>query len=316
LAARRAEPAALGPYRHRGGGRLPARRVRESAAHRLSAPCGKAAQRLLHSSDVAGAVAAAAEKLVCYDCGVACDLDQMKRQRLFFLRRMNAWAPVERPAAPARPAAGRRLAAPRPLTRFAQGELTAIGFATPSWARRPILAHLDLVRHLPRVFRRAGLDIAYSRGFHPKPGLSFGPALGLGMWSLGELMDVKLSDEVTPAELLRRLNAVSLAGIEFLAAAVLPESEPALDGFWCGRSIGLLARRHQIRDGPCGLRRWRASVGRAARAPRQPEVGACFAGGRATVDHRRDPGERDSARGLAAKLGWLGARPTTSSPLA
>ena len=84
------------------------------------------------------------------------------------------------------------------------------------------------MRHLPRIFRRAGLDVAYSRGFHPKPGFCFGPALGLGMPSLGELLDVKLSDEVTPAELLRRLNAVSLAGIEFLAAAALQESASAL----------------------------------------------------------------------------------------
>ena len=84
------------------------------------------------------------------------------------------------------------------------------------------------MRHLPRIFRRAGLDIAYSSGFHPKPALSFGPALGLGMPSLGEILDVKLSDDVTPAELLRRLNAVSLAGIEFLAATTLQESQPAL----------------------------------------------------------------------------------------
>jgi radical SAM-linked protein len=152
----------------------------------------------------------------------------MKRQRLFFLRRMNAWAPVERPAPTARPSAGGHRTAPRPLTRFAQGEAHRYRLRYTKLGPAAYLAHLDLVRHLPRIFRRAGLDIAYSRGFHPKPGLSFGPALGLGVPSLGEILDVKLSDEVIPAELLCRLNAVSLAGIEFLAAAALQESQPAL----------------------------------------------------------------------------------------
>jgi radical SAM-linked protein len=120
------------------------------------------------------------------------------------------------------------IAAPRPLTRFAQVEARRYRLRYTKLGQAAYLAHLDLVRHLPRIFRRAGLDIAYSHGFHPKPGLCFGPALGLGMSSLGELLDVKLSDELTPAELLHRLNAVSLTGIEFLAAAALQESEPAL----------------------------------------------------------------------------------------
>ena len=53
-------------------------------------------------------------KLVCYDCGVACDLDAMKSERLFYLRRMNAWAAVgaraggarSRPTAPSATGAG------------------------------------------------------------------------------------------------------------------------------------------------------------------------------------------------------------------
>jgi radical SAM-linked protein len=80
---------------------------------------------------------------------------------------------------------------------------------------------LDLVRHLPRAFRRAGLEIYYSKGFHPKPGLAFGPALGLGIPSLGELLDVKLVDKLPPDEILSRLREVSPPGIEFLDIAAL-----------------------------------------------------------------------------------------------
>ena len=282
----------------------------KAIAQRLSPPCGKSVHRMLHPSNVADAVQAAAEKLVCYDCGVACDLDEMKRQRLFFLRRMNAWAPVERAAAAARPAAGEHLSAPRPRTRFAQAEARRYRLRYTKLGQAAYLAHLDLVRHLPRIFRRAGLDIAYSRGFHPKPGLSFGPALGLGMPSLGELLDVKLSDELSPAELLRGLNAVSLPGIEFLAAAALQESEPAL-----GR---ILARAQYAVFLPDGVRAATAITAYVAGAP-------LLAARRERQDSRRSApalrvdvrpsitdvaaASEDDARVLAAKLGWLGARP-------
>jgi hypothetical protein len=122
----------------------------KALAHRLSPPCGKSLQRMLHPSDVAEAVQAAGEKLVCYDCGVACDLDEMKRQRLFFLRRMNAWAPVERPAAAARPPAGTHRTAPRPLTRFAQSEARRYRLRYSKLGQAAYLAHLDLVRDVER----------------------------------------------------------------------------------------------------------------------------------------------------------------------
>jgi radical SAM-linked protein len=70
--------------------------------------------------------------------------------------------------------------------------------------------------------------VFYSIGFHPKPELSFGPALGLGIPSLGELLDVKLIDRVPPAELMRRLQAVTLTGIDFLGAVALGDNDRAL----------------------------------------------------------------------------------------
>ncbi len=68
-----------------------AKEYRKALKDRLSPPCGKPYKKLLHPSSVAAAEAGAKDKLVCYDCGVACDLDAMKAERLFYLRRMNAW---------------------------------------------------------------------------------------------------------------------------------------------------------------------------------------------------------------------------------
>ena len=37
---------------------------------------------------------------------------------------------------------------------------------------------------LMRLFRRAGVEVAYTRGFHPKPAFAFGPALAIGCFLL------------------------------------------------------------------------------------------------------------------------------------
>jgi radical SAM family uncharacterized protein/radical SAM-linked protein len=211
---------------------------RKALKDRLSPPCGKIYKKLLHPNNVAEAEALAAKKLVCYDCGVACDLEGMKAERLYYLRRMNAWAPpvtVNAPRAisedaPANPKPGSR---PQPTTKIDQGEARRYRLRYAKVGRAAYLGHLDLVRHLPRIFRRAGLELFYSLGFHPKPELTFGPALGLGIPSLGELLDVSLTEEMSAQELLARLRPVSLPGVELLEAVVLGNNDRAL-----GRVIG------------------------------------------------------------------------------
>ncbi|HVR62259.1 MAG TPA: TIGR03960 family B12-binding radical SAM protein [Polyangia bacterium] len=205
---------------------------RKALKDRLSPPCGKPYKQLLHHTNVADAEAGRKQKLVCYDCGIACDLDAMKTERLYYLRRMNAWIkPPATTAAAARPEAGAVVAKgkrPQPTARIEQGAAQRYRLRYTKTGRVAYLGHLDLIRHLPRIFRRAGLELFYSGGFHPKPDLSFGPALGLGIPSLGELIDVRLIDRLSPDELLRRLRPVSLGGVDFLAAAALGDSDRAL----------------------------------------------------------------------------------------
>jgi len=203
---------------------------RKALKDRLSPPCGKPWKQLLHANNVADAEAGRAQKLICYDCGIACDLDAMKAERLFYLKRMNAWTKptvtaMERPERPTHAAGARRSA---PVTRIAQDEPRAYRLRYTKLRRVAFLGHLDLIRHLPRIFRRAGVDLFYSVGFHPKPDFSFGPALGLGVPSLGEVLDVKLVDRVPPDELLARLAQVTLEGIDFLQAVALGEGDRGL----------------------------------------------------------------------------------------
>ncbi len=54
------------------------------------------------------------------------------------------------------------------------------------------LSHLELVRTFIRAFKRAELDLVYSRGYHPMPKLSFTCALPVGVESMEEMLEIEL----------------------------------------------------------------------------------------------------------------------------
>ncbi len=259
---------------------------RKAVKHRASPPCGKVAGMLIHHTNLADAQPDK-RKLVCYDCGVACDLTKMREDRLVALRVLGA---SERPAreqakidaagdvatldisergggSPAEldQARGARdlgrtsptpnLHATSPLDpnkreteRAERVRLNGYsGSGTPyatyrlkfaKVGRAAFLGHLDLVRLLSRSFRRADLPLATTRGFSPKPRLTFGPALGLGIPSLGELCDVDIDHcvpgkhaweieegdvrvELEASEVFERLAAVCPPGIELASCEMV-----------------------------------------------------------------------------------------------
>jgi radical SAM-linked protein len=232
-----------------------AREYRKALASRLSPPCGKVRGMFIHHTNVQEA-SADARRLVCYDCGVACDLGKMREDRIGFLKKMGAEEPGQRARLPMfRPqtaaeetptgeeetAAAEAAPAPeetpvptqkRAMSPEAHRPPQAGGDAD-RWRLRftktgpvALLGHLDLIRELPRVIRRAGVRTAYTRGFHPKPDMTFSPALSLGVASLGEYLDVRLSGAPDPAELVARLNRAAPEGLAFDSAALLGPSDP------------------------------------------------------------------------------------------
>jgi len=90
------------------------------------------------------------------------------------------------------------------------------------------LSHLDLLRTLQRALRRAELPIAYSGGFSPKPLMSFGPALPVGICSVAEYGDFEFSQKTDPKEFTARLNSTLPAGLRVIHAVSLPAGSPAL----------------------------------------------------------------------------------------
>ncbi|HYU15544.1 MAG TPA: TIGR03960 family B12-binding radical SAM protein [Candidatus Acidoferrum sp.] len=204
---------------------------RKALADKLSPPCGKVVGQLVHASNLAEALAQK-RKLVCYDCGVACDLVRMREQRIDFLRSLGAEQPVVRGEPVRRRDAagmGQGRGRPRPQVSFAERPVRRFRLRYTKLGRSAFLGHLDTARVLARMFRRGGVEVAYTRGFHPKPSFVFAPALSLGVASLGELVDVAV--EAWPegaAELAVRLAEVSPEGIEWSGAWELDQTSPSL----------------------------------------------------------------------------------------
>ena len=72
--------------------------------------------------------------------------------------------------------------------------------------------HTDTLRTIGRIFRRAGANVEYSKGFNPHMELYFSPALPVGVDSNAEYLAVKMENE---DNLLARLNQFSPKGLTF-----------------------------------------------------------------------------------------------------
>jgi len=106
------------------------------------------------------------------------------------------------------------------------------------------LSHRDLARVWERSLRRAGVAVAYSEGFSPRPRLHFGLALSTGHESLGEYLDIDLAAGSD-------VDAGSLPGIvnphlpDGMVAQVAMPIEPGIDSLQqavtsCGWQIEVL----------------------------------------------------------------------------
>ncbi|HEY5317754.1 MAG TPA: TIGR03936 family radical SAM-associated protein, partial [Solirubrobacteraceae bacterium] len=199
------------------------REYRKALKDRLSLPCGKVAGAFVHATNLKEA-SEEDRKLVCYDCGIACDLGAMREQRLVMLRKLGAHEP--RPAAPPSP----RAKGPPP--KIEQGDARRYRFLYEKRGAAAFLSHLDVIRALPRSFRRLDIPLWYSQGFHPKPEMVFGPALSLGVASLAEVVDMKIAADIDAPALLEALSEGGThQGLRFIGAVKLALGDAAVSRF-------------------------------------------------------------------------------------
>jgi radical SAM-linked protein len=225
--------------------RFLATEYRRAMRNKLSPPCGKPAGAVVHHANLQEHEEDE-RILVCYHCGVECDMARMREERGEFLSKLRAFEPAATLAAPLavetveltreeKAASGApRVGNGKPPHDFHQGEPRRFRVRFAKQGVAALTGHLDLVRTLPRIMRRAGLRPYYSQGFHPKPVMEFSPPLPLGVSSTDEYVDLSLVQELTAQELLQRLENHAPQGLAFLDAERLEPGSPKLSRVLAG----------------------------------------------------------------------------------
>lgn len=85
------------------------------------------------------------------------------------------------------------------------------------------IGHLDLMRFFQKAFRRCGLDICYSKGFHPHQIMSFASPLGVGLTSDGEYLDMELNSMSAAEEMIKQMNQAMNGEIMVRDFFILPD---------------------------------------------------------------------------------------------
>lgn len=81
------------------------------------------------------------------------------------------------------------------------------------------ISHLDTMRFMTRLLRRAGIPVWYTEGFNPHLYITFALPLSLGMTSEYEIADIRLNDDNYPLDLLcEKLNENSTDDYRFFHA--------------------------------------------------------------------------------------------------
>ncbi len=91
------------------------------------------------------------------------------------------------------------------------------------------ISHLDVLRLFNRIFRKSGLKVAYTQGFHPLPKFSFSPPLPLGYSSRCEYLDFELMEEVKPEDIKNHLSPHLPDGMKIVDIKPLEKQDESLD---------------------------------------------------------------------------------------
>jgi radical SAM-linked protein len=90
-----------------------------------------------------------------------------------------------------------------------------------------LVSHRDLMKCFERMFRRAGLPVAATRGFNPRPRLVFPLSLALGVVGLQEVAEIELAAPLSPEAVHEALARQAPPGLAILSVRRI---DPRLGG--------------------------------------------------------------------------------------
>lgn len=82
--------------------------------------------------------------------------------------------------------------------------------------RLKYISHLDINRAMSRAICRAKIPLWFTEGFNPHPYMSFSLPLSLGVESLCESVDLRITGDISNKEIKDRLNSVLPVGLRIV----------------------------------------------------------------------------------------------------
>lgn len=109
-------------------------------------------------------------------------------------------------------------------------EISIVRFCHTKLGNMKYLSQLELGSLLMRALRMANIPFVLSKGFHPKPEISFCPSLPVGIESEAEYFDLKIYDDFKE-EFIIRLNQILPEGLKIKHAKLVAPQTPSLGSF-------------------------------------------------------------------------------------
>ena len=78
------------------------------------------------------------------------------------------------------------------------------------------ISHLDINRCISRALTRAQIPLWYTEGFNPHPYMSFSLPLPLGVESMCESLEIRITGDISNSEIKDKLNAALPTGIRIV----------------------------------------------------------------------------------------------------
>jgi len=116
-------------------------------------------------------------------------------------------------------------------------------------------SHNDLVSLIQRGFRRAGIPVEYTQGFHPKIRMSLGPALALGMEGEEEVLEFRSHYVFTEEEFLSRVNSRLPRGVRVSSLENIDMNAPSLSEALMALVYSLDLRKVDLSEAVSALRK-------------------------------------------------------------
>lgn len=87
------------------------------------------------------------------------------------------------------------------------------------------LSHLDTLKVFCEAMSRANIPVEFSKGYNPRPEITFAHPLSVGIESTGEIFEVILSEYVEAPYFIKQMNNVLPSGLTVLSADYINVNE-------------------------------------------------------------------------------------------